>query len=390
MQSMVSGERVRRCSIVIVKCILPVPSDSSIAFMEIASGLILCRYERLEESPLKVVNIFGKGSFLDVRYSLRFLLAVQTAEFINLVKQIHERWSFHGVERIHIININRDADTSRFGVNDKRAFEQVILVFGDVHVKARVAVRKDDLVDAGTERLQCFVGRSRLRLRQHFESLHHRRFQLLPFISWGAFRRTGLEFLQAGALPLLRQLLPHFLVRNQRQQLFPVFRFAEDPLPFFADNFRLKKRFQQGFGTLQRRVQRLFQLALLRRVISPGHRGKVLHDRTSGGVTELACSGIADPTVNPTATGENPDGVFEAEVFLDGFVKDLRGHVHEFPALFGDLGAFCSGANVIVVCEVNIEHKLTFHRLEVLDGQMILRRGIVDSSDVNLRGAGRK
>lgn len=59
-----------------------------------------------------------------------------------------------------------------------------------------------------------------------------------------------------------------------------------------------------------------------------------------------------------TAARVHPHDVLEAEVVPQRRVYDFNGHGHELPALQADVGLVAARADVVVVCQIDIEAEL--------------------------------
>lgn len=85
---------------------------------------------------------------------------------------------------------------------------------------------------------------------------------------------------------------------------------------------------------------------------------QVLHKGASAVFAQRAHARVADPAVDAASAREDPDAVAHAEVVAQRRVDDGDGEGDELPAFATDGGATAAGADVVVVGEVDVEHKL--------------------------------
>lgn len=89
--------------------------------------------------------------------------------------------------------------------------------------------------------------------------------------------------------------------------------------------------------------------------------------------------------MHATAARIDPEDVCEAKVVTEGGVNDFDGHGGEGPAFAADVGFGAARADVVVVCQVNIEDDLFGERPEgggFAEGFTVAWVGGVDGSDL--------
>ena len=65
---------------------------------------------------------------------------------------------------------------------------------------------------------------------------------------------------------------------------------------------------------------------------------------------------VADPAMDTSSPGVDPDDVLEAEVLAQGTFADLDGAGHVLPALLADGRALAARSHIIIVRKIDIEH----------------------------------
>ena len=121
-------------------------------------------------------------------------------------------------------------------------------------------------------------------------------------------------------------------------------------------------------------------LALVERKVG-GDRGALL-------VRQPPRALVAHPAVQAAPPREDEEDVLEPKVLAQAAVQDLDGRGHERPAAVADVAAAAAGADVVIVCEVDVKHELALHGGEAGGvGGAALRVDVVDGADVDLGGA---
>lgn len=83
--------------------------------------------------------------------------------------------------------------------------------------------------------------------------------------------------------------------------------------------------------------------------------------RFSSLVIHLSCSFITDPRMSASAPRIYPQNMCKPEIFPQGYIYDLDRHGDKRPASMTYVGLVAARSNLIVVCQVDIEHQLFGH-----------------------------
>ena len=175
-------------------------------------------------------------------------------------------------------------------------------------------------------------------------------------------------------LDIIRQILKEFV---------PVLLYGQHILVPNDNVFEAGVQFLEG--TFEVWVQRALKRQFVSIFVAEWQR-HVLYERTPHLVVHGACLGIADPTVDATTPGEDPEDVLDVEVLLEDLGDELRGEAWKRPASLANLGARAALSDIVIGVHINIEDYLLLLRHEgLLVGlQVSLRRDIVHGAQVDL------
>lgn len=137
------------------------------------------------------------------------------------------------------------------------------------------------------------------------------------------------------------------------------------------------------------RVQGTFEVDFLAALAAAADDLEVACDGLAAVVGQTAGARVADPSVRAAPTRVDPENVLEAEIVTESRVDDLDGHGDEGPAFLANVCLVAAGADVVVVCQVDVEDQFLGDRLEeagFAEGFAVAWVGAVDGSNFEARG----
>lgn len=95
------------------------------------------------------------------------------------------------------------------------------------------------------------------------------------------------------------------------------------------------------------------------------HDLQVVGDGPAPVVGKFAGSRVADPGVRTTTTRIDPHDVLETKVLAQRGIHDFDCHRDECPAFRADVSFRTASADVVVICQINIENQLFRQRFHL-------------------------
>lgn len=135
-------------------------------------------------------------------------------------------------------------------------------------------------------------------------------------------------------------------------------------------------------------MQRPTEINPLAALLATTNHVEIPRDRLALMVVQLPRLFITHPGVSTATARVDPEYVLEAKVVPQRRVEDLDGHGHELPALVANVGLVAARADVVVVCQVDIEAEFLGEGPEggrVAEDLAIARVGGVDGADFYTR-----
>jgi len=132
-------------------------------------------------------------------------------------------------------------------------------------------------------------------------------------------------------------------------------------------------------------MERVLEVHLSGHVVSNAWDVAVLCHGCSHFIGHVTSFWVADPAMDSSSSGENPQATVKAKVVLKHIGQKLCSHIEIAPALLADLCTRAACPNIIISVHIDIKDHLFLHWDEgfLVSGEMPTWRKIEDCSDIN-------